>query len=487
MSAFFSGLPVDQSWLYWALAVIIGLPLFMIILDEVAQTLRHQNHLLAGPLLFVRNAVLPSLGLLILLTQILEFPLTDIPVRIAVSAVGIVCVYSALQVVNALLFQDAGQPAAWPGRIPKVVRELIRLFLVGLGAVIVLSRVWNLDVGGLFTALGVSSIVLGLALQEPLGNVFSGIALMIHRPFAVGDWISAEGSVGEVKEITLWAAIIQTPMNELKAIPNSSLAKQVIGNFSRAHNFQIQPLALVFPASIPPNQVRAALEKLAGEVPGVRQTPPPEASVTGIAGESINYVLTFSVDDYQQLEPARQRFLTRLWYASRRQRTGLPPVGTNDPNVPVSDPATIRLRLSEIALFSHLPPDVLDQLSQPAVMDVYGQGERLLSEGELSPGVLVVLAGRVCLSTRIGSQEEAELECLDRGRLLGEPTPGTPYAMTATAQFDTTVLVLDYACLSTILQYDPTLIREITQTLDAIRRGADAARRSAMMAFERQE
>ena len=99
------------------------------------------------------------------------------------------------------------------------------------------------------------------------------------------------------------------------------------------------------------------------------------------------------------------------------------------------------------------------------------------SEGEPSLGVLVALVGRVCLSTRIGSQEEVELECLDRGRLLGEPTAGTAYAMTATARYDATVLVLDYACLSTILQFDPALIREITQTLGA-------ARHSAMMAVE---
>jgi hypothetical protein len=54
----------------------------------------------------------------------------------------------------------------------------------------VVAGVWHQDLGGLLTAIGVSSIVLGLALQNTLDNVMAGIAVLFERPFEVGDWVT---------------------------------------------------------------------------------------------------------------------------------------------------------------------------------------------------------------------------------------------------------------------------------------------------------
>ena len=101
-----------------------------------------------------------------------------------------------------LVFENAAKES-WRSRAPKLFQDLIRLLLVVIGAAIVLSVVWRQDLGGLIAALGVGSIVLGLALQETLGNLMSGIALFFERPFSVGDWISVGGKSGQVVQITL--------------------------------------------------------------------------------------------------------------------------------------------------------------------------------------------------------------------------------------------------------------------------------------------
>ncbi len=112
--------------------------------------------------------------------------------------------------------------ASWRSRAPKLFQDLIRLLLVAIGAAIVLSVVWRQDLGGLIAALGVGSIVLGLALQETLGNLMAGIALFFEKPFSAGDWISVGGKSGQVVQITWRSVHLRTAERNLLVLPNST-------------------------------------------------------------------------------------------------------------------------------------------------------------------------------------------------------------------------------------------------------------------------
>jgi CRP-like cAMP-binding protein len=397
--------------------------------------------------------------------------------------------------VNGILFRDeelqrrkaaagprssAAAPAvSWQSRIPRLVRDLIRLLLVGVGALIVLSRVWELNVGGLFTALGISSIVLGLALQEPLGNALSGVLLLIQQPFQVGDWVRASGDVGQVKEITWHSAIIQTQQNEIKVVPNALLAKAVVGNFTGADSYWIKPIALTFPATVPPNKVDEALTRIACDIPGVLAEPAPQILVIGIRGTNLAYTISFCVASYEAMDEARGMFLRRLWYASRRRRTGLPPVGAADPNAPIISDGAVRSRLDAFSLFTRLTPEGRDDVASGAELEIYAAGERLQTEGAMSDGVRFVLSGRVCLHVSGPSGTTLEVECLDRGGIFGETGPGAICSMTAVAATDVEVLSLDYACLNVVLRHDPHLVRDVVRTVEAFQRGAEATRQAA--------
>jgi small-conductance mechanosensitive channel len=76
--------------------------------------------------------------------------------------------------------------AQYESRYPKLLVDILRLMLVLVGACFVIAEVWNKDLGGLLTAVGISSIVLGLALQNTLDNVMAGIAVLVEQPFHVG-------------------------------------------------------------------------------------------------------------------------------------------------------------------------------------------------------------------------------------------------------------------------------------------------------------
>ncbi|MCI0410131.1 MAG: mechanosensitive ion channel family protein, partial [Acidobacteria bacterium] len=172
----------------WALGLILGTPGVLLVLNEVAVRLRRRGASLEGPVRNLRTFVVPALATLLWLLKVAELGDEALAVRLAETVLWVFVIIAFLSFLNAVVFGQVAKDS-WQARIPKLLRDLLQVLLVLIGGAIVLSRGWGVDLGGLLTALGVGSIVLGLALQEPLGNLFSGIMLMIERPFAVGDWI----------------------------------------------------------------------------------------------------------------------------------------------------------------------------------------------------------------------------------------------------------------------------------------------------------
>ena len=93
---------------------------------------------------------------------------------------------------NVALFANA-RAGSWRERIPKIFIEIARLILVIVGLALLFRLVWGADVGGVFAALGVTSIVIGLALQNAVGGVISGLLLLFEQPFKIGDWLTVGG------------------------------------------------------------------------------------------------------------------------------------------------------------------------------------------------------------------------------------------------------------------------------------------------------
>ena len=116
-------------------------------------------------------------------------------------------------------------------RIPKLLRDLIKGFLVLLGTTIILSLIWEFPLADLITALGVTSLVLGMALQDTLGNLFSGISLLYAKPFEVGDWVQIGTETGKVIEVNWRSVRLLTRNEEMLIIPNLVLGKEVFKNF----------------------------------------------------------------------------------------------------------------------------------------------------------------------------------------------------------------------------------------------------------------
>ena len=154
---------LTSDWFVWGIGLILVFQLLVILLGEAIYRADRRTLPIGGIFRALRNIVLPLAVLFVFLTRLLEIERESVMVRLVETALWTSVVYAVLLIFNVLIFENAAQGMARGA--PKLFQDIIRLLLVVIGAMIVLSVVWRQDLGGLIAALGVRSIVLGLALQ----------------------------------------------------------------------------------------------------------------------------------------------------------------------------------------------------------------------------------------------------------------------------------------------------------------------------------
>ena len=112
-----------------------------------------------------------------------------------------------------------------PERFPNIVQDTMVIGLFAIVATVILQD-------RVFATTAVGAVVIGFALQDTLGNLFAGLAIQIEKPFRVGHWVRIAEVDGLVSEITWRATKVRTKAGNFVIVPNSTLSKDAITNYS---------------------------------------------------------------------------------------------------------------------------------------------------------------------------------------------------------------------------------------------------------------
>jgi len=110
------------------------------------------------------------------------------------------------------------------------LENMIKVILWIVLIVVVLANL-GINVSGLIAGLGIMGFIVGFALKDTLGNLASGVFILFHKPFKVGDWIKVGGIVGGVERVGIAACELKSPDGTKITIPNSKIWGGVIQNF----------------------------------------------------------------------------------------------------------------------------------------------------------------------------------------------------------------------------------------------------------------
>ncbi len=256
---------MDADWFYWAVGLTLGLPVMLIGLTELHQALARRQSALARPVNLLRSYLVPLTALLVLLVKVAQVQAQVTSVRILATVFGFLVLVLVLSGLNATMFEGAPQ-GSWRERVPTIFRDVTRLLLIAVGLALIFSYVWGVRVAGLFTALGVTSVVIGLMLQNSVGQIVSGLFMLFEQPFRIGDWLDTPTARGRIVEANWRAVHIQTDRG-LQITPNSVLAATSFTNLSRPPGAHQLAITTTFSPVDPPDRVRQLLARVASTLP----------------------------------------------------------------------------------------------------------------------------------------------------------------------------------------------------------------------------
>lgn len=271
--------------------------------------------------------------------------------------------------------------------------------LIFLAAVVAAAAyVMQLPVKGLLATSGVMAIVIGLALQSTLADVFSGIVLNTTRPYQIGDSISIDGTEGKVVDIDWRATRLITGNSSLAVIPNSVAAKAKILNFSRPAEVHGVSISVAVPAKVRPQRVFDALEKSLQGTSILLDKPAPKVTVKASTLESVEYEASGFIAEMSRKTEVRNQ----LFDLAHRHLEASGVTWNSEQGAPVR--SRQRELLDEVRVFRSLSNEERDALSQRMTTVEYLADQVILDIGERSEHVLLISRGVVLASVRDGER-----------------------------------------------------------------------------------
>ncbi|OAT68109.1 hypothetical protein AWB85_09680 [Mycobacteroides immunogenum] len=448
---------LTSPWFFWSIGIALGLPLGLIMLTEWQQALRRKHSVLVRPVTVLRNYLLPLGALLLLLIEAKQIPPEETSVRLVGTLFAFVVLVLVLSGVSATLFHGAPE-GTWRKRVPVIFVDVARFVVIIVGLGMIFSYIWGANVRGLFTALGVTSIVMGLALQQSVGQIVSGLLMLFEQPFRIGDWLDTPTAHGHVVEVNWRAVHLQTDSG-LQITPNSVLATASFTNVSRPAGRHNIAIVSVFSVEDPPDQVCAMLLRVAADLPRLREDAEPSAIPLG-GGEYRTMIPLRSFDDDGQLKAT---FLRWIWYAARRDGLHLDRAAE-----PFSTPERLADAIQTVvAPTLRLGPEDQQTLTAHSTLQRYGADEKIQGSGEVPSHMLFIVSGRVLLTAGTAEGPEISVGTLDEGSFLGQSTlTRQPVIGCAYAVGEVTVVRIERGQVETLVHRNPLLMQEFGRTIE---------------------
>lgn len=487
---------MDRVTLGWLLLLGLGFPILGLLLSEVVERLEQTQPALASALRRVYQYVLPPLALLLLMQRLLNVASAESSSRLVTTVTWVAVIAASLSLINALL-TSSEQSARWQLKVPKLFFQVARSTLVlAIGYYLVVG-VWSVDLSGVVTAVGVSSLVVALALQSTLSNLVSGLLLLFAKPFKQGDWIAFDGVEGRVLAQNWWSVTIEhCAWEKTIIVPNGALAGAKIDNFGDTGLWK--GIEVEFSYDDPPYQVLAELSKLNQ---GIEETGLDQffgnygnyicPLIKGFGASGIAYTVWYKKVPDRKDGAFKNYFLSRIYYMAKRKgftipypisveysfdaRDGLP---SQIPQVVENYQDVIASHLNSLPYFRSLEQEDIIALAAKATIQQYGVNDVVVQEDQLDEGFYTLMKGRVRVWTKNQQGLPSGKHYLSQGDAFGEMAlfPGELSPITVMVEEDVDIVLLSTDDILDLIQSKPKFGFEMTQFIESRRRALKIAK-----------
>ena len=378
---------------------------------------------------------------------------------------------------------------------PALLRQIVGLLVFGAAVAILFRVILEVRLTGVLATSAVLSVLIGLALQDTLGNLFSGLALHLEKSVQVGDMVRSGEIFGTVEELSWRAIKLRTMEGDVLLIPNSVASRERLEVFPRPGRPIARTLRVSLEYDQPPATAREALEAAGHDVPGIAAYPEPTAYLKSFDDFSVSYELRYWLEDYARFLELDSQIRERVWYRLGREniRFAYPLIRQYryETGALVTPPRreAVESAISNVDLFALLSDEARARVAQGARERRFAAGEMIVREGDHGSSMFVVESGRLGVSAHGSVGQSQRLAVLEPGSAFGEISllTGEPRTATVRALTEATLVEIDKATLSPVLRDNPSICGMLELTMKERRKRAADALEAARGETERTE
>lgn len=313
-------------------------------------------------------------------------------------------------------------------------------------------------------------MILGLALQDVLGNFFAGLSVHISPPFRIGDWVKVNDFYGKVIESNWRATTLRLTTNAVVSIPNNQISKNEITNYSDSAGSLFKEFHIGLSYDVSPERIRRVLIGAARQVEEIYSRPSPTVVLKEFDDYTINYKIRFWMSNDENPDRVTGQLASRIWYKLKREGLSVPfPIRDIFVHQEKDDhQKTIEHRLALIsgvdfltAIDAKLKMFIAERLEECW----YETGEEIVTEGAFDTDFYVIDRGRVSVMiSSAGSRPVAEL---GEGDFFGEMSllTGEKRSASVVAKVETRLLKLNRDSMGRLLSENKELAEKLSVAL----------------------
>ena len=342
-------------------------------------------------------------------------------------------------------------------RETQIVSDLMAGAIYVATVLAIVNFSFEVPIRGVLATSGVIAIVLGLALQSTLSDVFSGIAVGLERPYKPGDLLWVEGNIeGHVVQLNWRSTQIATEHDNIAIVPNSIMAKSRMINRSAPTTARGETITIRLDPAAPAEKCLATLEAAVKASLLPSASPPPHVSFNGLAGDGSIFDISFAVPSTERLGAARAELFSNIHTHLRHAGIGL-----GVPGVAVFQQITVptvHTILEQSDLFGVLDPAARNLLADHFRPLWLEQDQILIRQHGIPEALFLIASGAVEITIDKGAGPVL-LHRLSPGQTLGAIglITETAYEVTATAMTPVKVFRLEKADISAAIKIDPAV------------------------------
>jgi small-conductance mechanosensitive channel/CRP-like cAMP-binding protein len=381
---------------------------------------------------------------------------------------------------------------------PRILQEVVAVIAMAAWG-IVLLRNEGVDPTSLITTSAVLTAIVGLSLQDTLGNLLGGLALQSDHSIKVGDWIQVDSTAGQVVEINWRHTSIETNNWETMIVPNSQLVKNrfvALGRYGDGPVQHRRTLPFYVDAEREPHEVIEAVEDSLRrmDLPGVAKTPLPECLLLDLAESPVRYAASYWLSNLASPNPTDSSVRVQTYLALERAGISVAvPSRTVRMHEETAEDLELRrntetdrrvVALRAVDLFERLEDDDLVWLAGRLTEAPYLVGDTLVRQGAPSRRLYIIVHGTADVFIEGSEPGRVRIAELGPGMIFGEMGMMTDEPRTATVVARTKMLTyrLDREGFRDLLHRRPDVADHIAEVFAVRRVELDSVRESLQSA-----